>query len=198
MQNFNISWSGAGGLNSRRYVCGYCNTLLASDKGYQGIHSYSVQRMPAAEPCYIYVCHVCNGPTFFFKNSQYPGARFGDDVDSLATEIESLYDEARQCISVNAFTASVMCSRKLLMNIAVSKGAALGLSYKQYVDYLADNHYVPPGGEAWVDHIRQKGNEANHEISVMSKKDAEELITFLEMTLKFIYEFPARLAKKTE
>ena len=42
----------------------------------------------------------------------------------------------------------------------------------------------------WVDHIRKKGNEANHEITLMTDKDAKDLIVFLEMLLKFIYELP--------
>ena len=52
--------------------------------------------------------------------------------------------------------------------------------------------YVPPNGKCWVDHIRKKGNEANHEITLMNKTDAEELIV-PEMPPKFIYEFPKRV-----
>ena len=44
-----------------------------------------------------------------------------------------------------------------------------------------------------VDHIRKKGNEANHEIVLMEKEDAEDLLVFSEMLLKFIYEFPKRV-----
>jgi hypothetical protein len=44
-----------------------------------------------------------------------------------------------------------------------------------------------------VDHIRKKGNEANHEIALMTRVDAEELLSFSEMLLKFIYEFPSRI-----
>jgi hypothetical protein len=55
---------------------------------------------------------------------------------------------------------------------------------------------VPPNGRGWVDHIRTKGNEANHEIVLMSAEDALELISFSEMLLKFIYEFPSRVPKK--
>jgi hypothetical protein len=52
---------------------------------------------------------------------------------------------------------------------------------------------VPPNGKGWVDHIRKKGNEATHEIVLMKKDDALELISFAEMLLKFIYEFPAQV-----
>ncbi len=81
------------------------------------------------------------------------------------------------------------------MHIAVDLKAAEGLSFLDYVEYLAAKGYVPPNGKAWVDHIRKKGNEANHEIVLMEKQDSEQLIDFVEMLLKFIYEFPNRVPK---
>jgi hypothetical protein len=81
------------------------------------------------------------------------------------------------------------------MHIGVDSGAATGLNFLEYVEYLAAKGYVPPNGKTWVDHIRRKGNEANHEIVLMQKEDAEQLIDFVEMLLKFIYEFPNRVPK---
>lgn len=78
----------------------------------------------------------------------------------------------------------------MLMNIAVEQGASENLKFIEYVNYLADKGYVPPNGKHWVDHIRKKGNEATHEISLMTEGDAKELLTFVEMLLRFIYEFP--------
>lgn len=76
------------------------------------------------------------------------------------------------------------------MNIGVEQGAPDGLTFVKYIEYLSDKGFVPPNGKHWVDHIRKKGNEATHEIVVMSAEDAKDLITFIEMLLKFIYEFP--------
>jgi hypothetical protein len=59
------------------------------------------------------------------------------------------------------------------------------------VAYLVDNHYVTPKARGWVDAIRTRGNEATHELPAMSQQDARELLTFVEMLLKTIYEFPA-------
>jgi Domain of unknown function (DUF4145) len=89
-------------------------------------------------------------------------------------------------MTVNSFTSAVLTCRKLLMHIAVEKGAPTGQSFLEYVEYLAEKHYVPPDGKGWVDHIRTKGNEANHVIKIMSSDDAKDLIEFSEMLLKFV------------
>jgi len=67
----------------------------------------------------------------------------------------------------NAFTATVLCCRKLLMHIGVEKGAEKGKNFIEYVEFLSSKNYIPPDGKEWVDHIRKKGNEANHEIVIM-------------------------------
>ncbi|QEH36001.1 hypothetical protein OJF2_45590 [Aquisphaera giovannonii] len=78
------------------------------------------------------------------------------------------------------------------MNIAVTEGAPSNGSFVQYVNFLDTNNYIPPKGKAWVDYIRLKGNEATHEIHPMNKEDAESLLTFVEMLLRFVYEFPMK------
>lgn len=192
-----LQWINSSTLDSQSYICGHCNHPLASNQGYAANDLQS----PFVRG-YIYICHHCQCPTFFIKErgsqvAQAPSPAFGDSIKHLPTGIDSLYNEARNCLKENASTASILCSRKLLMNIAVSKGAGEGQNFIDYVNYLSDKGYVPPDGKEWVDHIRSKGNEATHEIKIMSRADAEELITFLEMLLKFIYEFPAHMKSKT-
>ena len=84
------------------------------------------------------------------------------------------------------------------MNIAVQKKASKDLSFLEYVEHLSSQGYIPPDGKSWVDHIRKKGNEATHEIKLMDKDDAEDLIKFSEMLLKFIYEFPGLIPQPVE
>ncbi len=96
----------------------------------------------------------------------------------------------------NCYTATVLICRKMLMNIAVNQGAGEGLKFIEYVNYLAEQGYIPPNGRHWVDHIRKKGNEANHEITSMNQEDGKDLLIFIEMLLKFIYEFPNLVPKK--
>ncbi len=147
---------------------------------------------------FIYICHSCNKPTFIFGDEITPSAPLGNAVQKLPQDIEEVYEEIRQATSVNSYTAAVMVARKLLMHIAVEKGAEENKAFQYYVGYLESNHYTPPNSNVWVDKIRQLGNEANHEIVIMTRDQAHLILTFLEMLLKFIYEFPSDLADSSE
>ncbi|MGA2330388.1 MAG: DUF4145 domain-containing protein [Syntrophales bacterium] len=175
------------------YQCGYCNRTLASAKGWMG--RWITNRNVLG---YIVICHHCSGPTFVdHEGRQWPGVVFGNPVGDIPEKtVAELYEEARKASGVGAYTAAVLCCRKLLMHIAVAKKAKEGLSFVNYVDYLSDNHYISPEAKEWVEHIRKKGNEANHEITIMGKDDAEDLLTFCEMLLKTIFEFPAVIKRK--
>jgi len=165
----------------RRFRCSYCEREVASNKGYAANANFYR----------IYICPGCNCATFFLNGRQYPGVAFGSKVRNVPAEVGELYEEARRCISVSSYTASVLICRKILMNLAVDKGAKPNMVFVKYVEFLSENHYVPPDGQAWVDHIREKGNEATHEIQPMSRQDAELLVRFVEMLLRFVYEFPS-------
>jgi hypothetical protein len=179
-----MTWNGITGMTSRTFVCGFCGYSVASSLGF----------FESPLGFQIYICTHCNQPTYFDRSGNpTPGVAPGVDVDNVPEELNLLYKEARDCVAIGSHTAAVLVCRKILMNIAVEKEAKAGESFVSYVEYLAEAGYVPPNGKGWVDHIRKKGNEANHEVSIMSKADAKELITFIEMLLKFIYEFPARV-----
>ncbi len=188
---FNIQWSNISTIAPKNYVCGYCGSDIASEKGF-------LTQSSGTNRGFIYVCHTCTCPSFFdSQGNQTPGSIYGESVTDIDDElVEKMYEEARNCMKVSAYTAAVLCCRKLLMHIAVSKGADEGKSFVYYVEYLSDNNYVPPGAKDWVDHIRAKGNEANHEIVIMKDEDAKDLISFCEMLLKLIYEFPANIKRK--
>ncbi len=84
------------------------------------------------------------------------------------------------------------------MHIAVSKGADAGESFKHYVGYLYENHYISKDAEAWVDHIHEKANEQNHEIVIAKEEDAKRLLDFCGILLKSIFEFSAKLSQEDD
>jgi predicted RNA-binding Zn-ribbon protein involved in translation (DUF1610 family) len=180
-----VGWDGTGSVPTRSFTCPYCGNLIASDRGYG-----------AGGTAWIYICHHCGHPTYVSQEGiQIPGVAPGRNVPHLPPAVANAYREARDSLAAEAPTASALVARKLLMNIAVEQGADAGKSFAEYVDYLAAEGYVPPNGKAWVDLIRKKGNEATHEIPEVSDADAGELLTFLEMLLTFIYDFPNRVPR---
>jgi hypothetical protein len=190
-----MAWENVAALQPQTYDCGYCGYHVSSVQGFR-FATAANRRSQEVGSQIIAICPNCWRPTVFTAVRQIPGVRPGQPVQNLPKDIQAAYDEARDCVAAGAFTAAAMLARKLLMHIAVAQGAQPGLTFKGYVDHLANNGYVPPNGRGWVDHIRDKGNEANHELVFVNASDAGEILGFIEMLLKFIYEFPARIGAK--
>jgi hypothetical protein len=179
-------WENAGNVASESYVCGYCGSQTGTAAGWQ----------TEARDAFIRICPHCNGPTFFgVDKSQWPGPKLGGTVVGLSEEVQAIYEEARGSIAGTAYTGAVMLCRKILMHVAVEKGADSGLSFQEYVQWLIGEHYAPRGAEDWLDYIRKRANEANHEIVVMSKQDAVGVLGFTEALLRSVYELPDLVPK---
>jgi len=178
-----MAWIGITNISSREYICPYCSNKVASAVGYY-------KKGPPAS--YIYICPHCDTPTYFeHSRFQYPDSPYGNSFKHIDSEdINGLYEEARRCISVNAFTASVMLCRKIIMNVAVHHDAKENLKFKCYVDFLYNQNIIPKNSKNWVDFIRKTGNEANHEIPLVSKEDATYVFEFTAYLLEMVYEKP--------
>jgi len=189
-----LCWPDARSLYSMRYTCGYCGSLVASNQGWC---TYDRDGQESGYEC-IRICPHCSRPSYFEPpDAQRPGVPFGGSVSHIPDDsVKSLYEEARRATADGCYTAAGLCCRKVLMHIAVEKGAKPGQAFTSYVEHLATNNYIPPDAKAWVDFIRSKSNEANHEIVVLSREEAEVLLSFVEMLLKVIYEFPAEAKKR--
>lgn len=186
-----VAWKNPSSIHAHSYTCGYCGHGVGPDKGYWA-------QSPTGNH-QIYICSYCRRPTYVEPDgTQFPGVAYGTEVDHLPAGVQRFYDEARNSMSVNAFTAAVMTCRKVLMNVAVNEGAKPGKNFATYVKWLADQGYVPAKGKNWVDRIREKGNEANHEIPDIDRTDAEDVLSFTEMLLKVNYEMPARAELATD
>src|SRR5436309_3431144 len=81
-------------------------------------------------------CPVCgNGSVRSLDGNFYPAPAFGAELEGLPAVIQNAYSEARRCMSVSAYTDAELVSRKILMHVAVNKGADPG---KRFVDYIED------------------------------------------------------------
>lgn len=187
-----LGWSSTAEVHpGASWKCGYCGNQVAGNIGYTRDRTRDDGRI-------IFICPHCENPTAFIPNSfggleQVPGSTIGNDVQFLPEDIEKLYGEARRCIQYTAYTAAALLMRKLVMHLAVAQGAQENQKFIQYINYLDENNWIPPNGKSWVDSIRKKGNEATHEIVFTSESEAVQLLGFVEMLLKFMYEFPGRI-----
>jgi hypothetical protein len=188
-------WQESQSVSSLRFKCAFCDSVVASGAGWSAYESEHGTAYPAGE---IRICPHCSHPSYFPRNGrQIPGPIEGETVKGITEQtVEHIYAEARRAYGEGCFTASVLCCRKLLMHVAVGKGAKAGLPFIGYVEYLDEKRFVPPGCDGWLNQIRTKGNEANHEIVIMTKDEAKELLTFCEMLLKLTFEFPSKIGKK--
>ena len=192
--NRKSNWQGSQTVEQRQFTCGHsgCGREVASNIGW-----FCTNPNTGMPEGYLYICPMCHYTTLFDDSvapaAQIPGVSFGKVVEHLPEDIDDLYGEIRKATSARAYTSAVLSCRKILMHIAVEKGAAENKAFAFYIKYLADNHYAPPGSEAWVTKIKDSGNEANHEIKIMTKDEAEELVNFVQMLLTFIYEFPKKI-----
>lgn len=123
-RQMHLSWQNVNDLPSRSFKCGHCGNALASEKGW---YAYGPD---GGRHGYVYLCHYCTKPTFFDSDgTQWPGVAFGSSVKDIPDRsVVELYEEARRATSAGSYTAAVLCCRKLLMHIAVSKGAPVGKS----------------------------------------------------------------------
>ena len=178
-------------IKSNRIICGWCDSIISPNKGYQVDSQYSLYSNEESATGYIYVCPNCNQLIMFnsMTRETFPSNKFGRQINKLPLEIEQIYNEIRECYAVNAYTSVVLLARKLLMHIGVQEGAEENKKFIYYVDYLNDNHLVPPKSKGILDIIRKEGNEANHEIVIKTKEGAEHIISLVEIILLFLYEF---------
>ena len=179
-------WNNLSVVPPRSYTCGYCSHLVASERG-----------LSTNNPLIgLNVCPECWGATFFdARGRQWPGALFGNAVAAAPDDIRLLYQEARTVCSDGGFTACILLCRKILAHVAVANGGDVDGRFIEHVNWLISERLVPKGAESWLDYVRRKGNEANHEIVIMSKQDAQGVLRFVEALLRSVYELPTLVPK---
>jgi hypothetical protein len=80
----------------------------------------------------------------------------------------------------------------MLVDLACANGGEWerGRPFWQYVEHLNNKLFAPDSGQAWIDRIRDQGNKATHELGIQTEADAIELLGYVEMLLRLLYEFP--------
>jgi len=167
------------------YVCGHCNTKVTGAV----VAKYSWEKPPGITITNKWLlCPNCSLGSVIINKSVFPGSPFGPKLQGLPDDVEAAYEEARRCMEVNAYTAAELLCRKILMHVAVEKGAKEGESFASYLSYLENNGYVTPPMKTWVDLIRQHGNKATHKLEAPEKERAQSTVMFTAELLRLTYE----------
>ena len=133
-------------------------------------------------------CPACNKGSVVNNNVITPTPFLGDDIQGLKDPIKDAYLEARKSLSSQSNTACVLMCRKILMNVAVDKGATQGKQFVDYVEYLVKQGHITPTMREWVDKIRKLGNDATHEIPSPDDETTSNALIFTTLLLKNVYE----------
>lgn len=108
-----------------------------------------------------------------------------------------IWQEARDCLGVGAYVATVMLCRKLLFHTAVANGLGAknekdrAPTFAAAVDHLATQGVITAKMRPWVDRIKDVGNDANHEVTPVSRQEAEDVAAFTLQLLVLAYEMDA-------
>lgn len=164
------------------FVCGHCGTQVS------GVVVAYISNGAGGAIRWLQ-CPTClDGSVLSADGSVHPGVMFGPEIDGLPPEVREAYGEARRCLAANAFTAAEGMCRKILMHVAVDKGAKEGKTFASYIDALATGGYITPPMRDWVTLIKNHGNEAHHLLEPPSQRRAEGTLLFTAQLLRSVYE----------
>ena len=181
-----------GGTNDswRPLTCGHCGRevsgAVVSEYNWTDKQDHTVRWL---------ACSICQRGSVMNDGRVSPGMQFGPALAGLPLAVREAYNEARDCMGTSAYTAAELICRKILMHVAVDKGADEGKPFAHYVGYLSGEGYVTPPMEPWVDLIRRHGNESTHELPTPDKDRAEGTVMFTAELLRLVYEMD-HMAKK--
>ncbi len=173
------------------YNCGHCRYSVS------GVVVATVAHEDHSETRWL-LCTTCGeGSVLTGMGQFYPGDIRGPEIDGLPVEVDTVYDEARRCLAASAYTACEMVCRKILMHVAVDKGAPEGKNFTVYLSHLETQGYITPPMKQWTDLIRRHGNVATHEIKLPDRVRAESTLMFTSELLRLVYEMEWMAANYT-
>ena len=99
---------------------------------------------------------------------------------------------------MKAYTGCELLCRKILMNVAVDKGASEGETFECYINYLKDGGHITASMMDMADIVRDHGNKATHKIEQPSEARAKVTLEFTVHVLLSVYEAEHQLKKYTD
>lgn len=123
-----------------------------------------------------------------------PNTQLSSDIPA---DIASAFAEAVTALAANCPRAAAVMARRTLEAIMADKGETQGVLTDRLKN-LAAKGVLQPTLVDWTKEVRLVGNIGAHfdPIKQISKDDAQQLISFIRELMRYLYEFPADLARR--
>jgi len=115
---------------------------------------------------------------------------------SVNKNVKDAAIEAEKCLSVKAFNACGVMTRRAIHSLCTDKGAK-GKDLSEQLKYLKDNNLITPDLWEWAEELRIVGRSGAHpEWEEVSPEDGEYALRFLREIIRYVYINPAERAAR--
>ncbi|MCI0331061.1 MAG: DUF4145 domain-containing protein [candidate division Zixibacteria bacterium] len=116
--------------------------------------------------------------------------------DSVPDEIKKAAIEAEKCLSVRAFNACGVMTRRAIHSLCQNKGAT-GKDLYEQLKFLKENHLITPDLWEWAEELRVIGRSGAHpEWEEVTPEEADYAVNFLREIIRYVYINPAERASR--
>jgi hypothetical protein len=123
-----------------------------------------------------------------------PQAKKSADVPS---DIADALAEAATALAAGCYRASAVMARRTLEAVTADQGESNGTLATRLAALSSKGVLQPTLGD-WAKEVRLVGNTGAHfdPIDTVPKEDAEQLLSFVQELLRYLYELPAELNRR--
>lgn len=168
------------------FNCNKCQGAIVVEYRYQINHGFSSPGQCKTDPATV----------GFGVIKIYPGEMPTSTPDFTPAPLDRYFRQAADALHSDSADASGAMSRKV---VDVSTQKLLGEDAKKFntiqkrIDELAARHLLTPDLQQWAHVVRLEGNDASHDEHPYTPEQANELLSFVELYLTYVYTMPGRL-----
>lgn len=173
------------------YKCNKCQGGLVVEYTVQVNHGHL---SPSA-------CNVDPATVGFGVVRFYPGKMPPSTPAFTPEPLANYFKQAVDALQSGSADASGAMSRKV---VDVSTQKLLGEDAKKFttiqkrIDELAARNLLTPDLKEWAHVVRLEGNDASHDEDPYTPEEADELLSFVDLYLTYVYAMPGRLKLRRE
>lgn len=193
------------------FECGFCQTRVQA--AVKGRHGFTPDDGGLYEEWFLVACTKCKQPNLVgreYYGSHGGGEEWGDwrifpprarvFGGEVPRPIRRSYDEAQVNLRSGSFLSAAMMCRRVVELLAKAHGIKTGDLAKKLLA-LKDQGVIDGRLYEWATALRFAGNDAAHEDDPdydISKPDADDLLTFTEAIIDYVYIYRARFDEFTK